>query len=196
MKQPIILALAKDFTRTPGGRYRIMHEHPGSSAEEFLRDHLKPCLERALRNQVPLVVNFDGIAGVAASFLAEAFGGLVEGRPALSIEPRPLEHVKRVLKIVSTEDEYLEGEVWEDLENAEQRRLKKDEQNRALLREFIELDPDEAEARKHELPKRLVSWARQNDPDHDWNTGDVLFAGTAGAYLLVDTVSELTSSDT
>ena len=62
--------LAQDFSRFPGGRYRTDGPHSG---EEFREEHLEP----ALRHHEHVSVVLDDVVGLPASFLEEAFGGLV-----------------------------------------------------------------------------------------------------------------------
>lgn len=71
---PEFIYLAKDFTTTPGGRYRAAGPF---SAEEFREDILKPAYLKAMSEGSFVRVNLDGTAGLAHSFLEEAFGGLV-----------------------------------------------------------------------------------------------------------------------
>ena len=62
-----------DYTRTPGGRYPADGPFPGS---EFLEKFLVPAFERARSRDTDLLVDLDGTAGYASSFLEESFGGL------------------------------------------------------------------------------------------------------------------------
>ncbi len=64
------VAIAQDFSRFPGGRYRT--DGP-NSGEEFRERFLVPALARG--EQIVLVI--DGTSGYPSSFLEEAFGGLV-----------------------------------------------------------------------------------------------------------------------
>ena len=64
------IVIARDFSKFPAGRFR---EDSDASATAF-RDDL---LVAALNNGDDVEVVFDGVAGFAASFLEEAFGGLV-----------------------------------------------------------------------------------------------------------------------
>lgn len=68
------IAIASEFSRYPGGRYRDDGPHSG---EEFRDDHLVPALDAARQQEGVVVVLLDGTAGYASSFLEEAFGGLV-----------------------------------------------------------------------------------------------------------------------
>ena len=64
------IAIAVDFTRFPGGRYRELGKFSG---QEFREDRLIPLLETEENVRVLL----DGTEGYGSSFLEEAFGGLV-----------------------------------------------------------------------------------------------------------------------
>lgn len=63
------LSLAQDFSEFPAGRFKTDGPH---SAEQFREDVLVPALSQGQ----PLIVVLDGNVG-GASFLEEAFGGLV-----------------------------------------------------------------------------------------------------------------------
>jgi len=75
----ITIDLARDFSRTPFGRY--LSDSP-NSAEKFRDDFLLPAFTK--RPVEKVVVDFSGISmGLGSSFLEEAFGGLVrQGVPA------------------------------------------------------------------------------------------------------------------
>lgn len=63
------IVIAKEFSRTPFGRYTTDSPH---SAERFRREFLVPALKGT---EQEIVVDFRGIAlGVGSSFLEEAFG--------------------------------------------------------------------------------------------------------------------------
>lgn len=66
----ILINIAQNFSRFPGGRHRTDGRFSG---EEFREDFLLP----ALRQHDRVIVNLDGVAGLPSSFLEEAFGGLV-----------------------------------------------------------------------------------------------------------------------
>jgi hypothetical protein len=68
-----MLTIAKDFARFPGPRLR---EEGPNSGQQFRDDLLLPAL-RDLADGERLVVDLDGARGYTASFLEEAFGGLV-----------------------------------------------------------------------------------------------------------------------
>ena len=70
----IIIEIAKDFSRTPGGR-RISD---GPFSGELFRDRLlAPALRRARETGERVIVILDGTRGYLSSFLEESFGGLV-----------------------------------------------------------------------------------------------------------------------
>lgn len=64
-----LLSIARDFSEFPGGRLKTDGPY---SAEQFREDVLVPALSQG----EPLIVVLDGNVG-GASFLEEAFGGLV-----------------------------------------------------------------------------------------------------------------------
>lgn len=68
-----LVHLGRDFSETPGGRYKRDGNHSG---ERLRDDVLIPALERLPPGQV-LTVQIDGVMGLPASFAEEAFGGLV-----------------------------------------------------------------------------------------------------------------------
>lgn len=70
----INISISKDFSDAPGGRYRCEGDFSG---EEFREELLKPKYEEAIAKSEKLCVNFDDCYGFAASFLEEAFGGIV-----------------------------------------------------------------------------------------------------------------------
>lgn len=69
---PDLLSIAKDFSRTPGPRRASEGDFSG---EEFLK-LLRVRFREARDAGRSLVVDLDGAAGYATSFLEAAFGGL------------------------------------------------------------------------------------------------------------------------
>lgn len=69
----IEISVAKDFSPTPGGRFKSQGDHSG---EEFRDDILRPKLDIAIRENITLVCNLDGCLGYPSSFLDESFGQL------------------------------------------------------------------------------------------------------------------------
>jgi hypothetical protein len=90
------LSIAKDFSPTPGGRYRRQGPNSG---EQFREEVLIPKFEEAQRANKILVIDLDGGVGYASSFLEEAFGGLVRLKQSIA-------EVERVLRFVSNEEPY------------------------------------------------------------------------------------------
>jgi hypothetical protein len=71
--EKIKLKFIEDFTEYPGGRSR---ESSSNSAEEFYEDVLQVKFKQAIEEDKVLIIDFDGAAGFASSFLDEAFGRL------------------------------------------------------------------------------------------------------------------------
>ena len=69
----IRINIAKDFTETPGPRYKKDGEFSGQEFRELL---LVPKFEEAIAQSTQLEINLDGGYGYPSSFLEEAFGGL------------------------------------------------------------------------------------------------------------------------
>lgn len=69
----IKIVIAKDFTNTPGGRYKNEGDFSG---EEFRNSVLRPKYEKAVVENKMLFVDLDGCMGYPSSFLDESFGGL------------------------------------------------------------------------------------------------------------------------
>lgn len=72
-KSDLHLSIAKDYSTTPGGRARKDGKH---SAERFYDEYLHAAMHKAVKDNVKLIVDLDGTAGLAGSFLDEAFGRL------------------------------------------------------------------------------------------------------------------------
>ena len=66
--------IAEEFSPMPFGRYRDDGEKSG---EAFREDILYPRICVAIEKQEILEIDLTGMCGLAASFLEEAFGGLV-----------------------------------------------------------------------------------------------------------------------
>jgi hypothetical protein len=64
------LNVAREFSVTPGGRYRRISQFSGEEFRETL-------LEPALRGNEAVEVELDGVLGYGSSFLEEVFGGIV-----------------------------------------------------------------------------------------------------------------------
>jgi hypothetical protein len=64
--------IAKQFTETPGARYKT----DGPFSGQLFREQFLEPLFRDAEDQSPITIVLDGTAGYGTSFLEEAFGGL------------------------------------------------------------------------------------------------------------------------
>lgn len=96
----ITVTIARDFSETPGPRYRTDGKFSG---EEFRHKVLLPAFLKARSLGVELLVDLDGTEGYATSFLEESFGGIAREYGATDLE--------RVLQLKSDEEPYLITEV-------------------------------------------------------------------------------------
>jgi len=103
------IALAREFSKFPGGRYRSKGVFSG---EEFRDEFLIP----ALKAEKLVVVQLDGTEGYGSSFLEEAFGGLVR-------KGFDLAFLKERLKPVAESPAFKEyvDEIWQYIVEASQR---------------------------------------------------------------------------
>jgi hypothetical protein len=99
----ITINIAKDYTKSPGGRFIQDGEHSG---EDFRENHLLPKYNEAKSKKQKLIVNLDGGYGYPTSFLEEAFGGLARelcDKEILNIkiisdeEPELIERIKKYI---------------------------------------------------------------------------------------------------
>jgi hypothetical protein len=96
----IKLKVLNEFSRTPGPR----HISEGNfSGELFLKEHLAPKFQEALKQNAKLCVDLDGTAGYATSFLEEAFGGLARKYGS--------EEVLRHIEFITDDEPYLEDDI-------------------------------------------------------------------------------------
>lgn len=68
------ISVTKDFSSTPGGRFRVMGPDSGEEFREQLAKELKKKPQQVIK------VVLDGSDGYGSSFLEEAFGGLIRLR--------------------------------------------------------------------------------------------------------------------
>lgn len=94
----IVIDIAKNYTRTPGGRYISDGEYSG---EDFRERILYPNYLRAVEMKEKIQVNFDGCYGFPSCFLEEAFGGLVR-----KVDEKASKIIKR-FKFISVDDSYV-----------------------------------------------------------------------------------------
>ena len=100
----LTINIAKDYTKTPGGRFIAEGEYSG---EAFRKKWLRPKYLEARETNQNLQVILDGGYGYATSFLEEAFGGLareLKDRKILDIEfvseeePALIEKIQRYIQ--------------------------------------------------------------------------------------------------
>lgn len=101
------IIVAEMFSKCPSGRYAC---DGNNSAEKFLNDLLSPAFDK----YHSVTVNLDGTYGYGASFLDEAFGGLVRrGHSASSLRGR--------LNLISTKNFHLPHQIWKYIDEADKK---------------------------------------------------------------------------
>lgn len=99
-----VLNIAKDFSRSPAGRYEADGPFSGEAFRERL---LKPAIEANDSVRVEL----DGALGYGSSFLEEAFGGLVR---KYGIPPKQLRAKLHIMSRIKT----YEQRIWSYIDEA------------------------------------------------------------------------------
>jgi hypothetical protein len=94
--EPIIISVAKDFSITPGSRYKDEGQYSG---EEFRVGILGPRFLEAVESGAKIRVILDGVLGYGTSFLEEVFGGLAREHGSKKVLEK--------LEIISKEEPYL-----------------------------------------------------------------------------------------
>lgn len=107
----IIIRIAEEYTTTPGVREEIEGDFPG---EEFLEKILSPKFKIALEAKKKLLVDLDGTAGYATSFLEAAFGGLTR-------EYKNSKIILENLELKSNDDPFLIDDIKEYIKEANQK---------------------------------------------------------------------------
>ena len=102
------IKISKDFSPTPGARYKSDGDFSG---EEFYESILKKKFENALRQKQILTIDLDGTYGFATSFLNEAFNRL-----AIDFGP---DVAWKNIQIISSEEPYLIDEIKEYIYDAQ-----------------------------------------------------------------------------
>ncbi len=67
------IIIAKDFSDSPGARYR---EDGDFSGQEFLETLLLPKFEKAVEGNYVVLIDLDGVWGYPSSFISGSFGKL------------------------------------------------------------------------------------------------------------------------
>jgi len=99
----IFIKIAKDFSPVPGPRRKIEGDNSG---ELFREEYLLPKLLIAISEKEKLIVDLDGAVGYAASFLDEAFAGLIKHNNFSK------EDVLNNIEIISNEEPYLIEDIY------------------------------------------------------------------------------------
>ena len=107
----LIIKIANDYTTIPGVREEIEGDFPG---EEFLEKILLPKFKQALTEKKKLLIDLDGTAGYATSFLEAAFGGLAR-------EHKESKIVLANLEFKSADDPFLEDDIIEYIKEANEK---------------------------------------------------------------------------
>jgi hypothetical protein len=102
--------ISRDFTDTPGGRFKSLGEYSG---EEFRDDILINILNN-LKDGEKLTLNLDGVYGYPPSFLEEVFGGLIRNYNY------NLDKIKEKIKFVSLEQPERINEIYDHIKKAEE----------------------------------------------------------------------------
>lgn len=112
-KHKLIIA---EYSEYPGPRYCSQGE---SSGEEFYHTKLNAAFVDALNNKSSLIVDLDGTAGYASSFLDEAFGNLAFDFSLGIVKPN--------LIIISNQEPDWKEMIMDDIiVDWEERRIKKE----------------------------------------------------------------------
>ena len=91
--------IAKEYTKTPGGRFKKDGEFSG---QDFRDTILIPEYRKAIENNEVLRIILDGGYGYGSSFLEESFGGLVRKLGKIDIDK---------IEIVSEEEPQLVNDI-------------------------------------------------------------------------------------
>ena len=110
---PIKIYVAKDFTTSPGVRYRHQSDYSG---EQFREEILEPKLKQAISSSDKLMVYLEGTTGYSSSFLEESFGGLVR---TFGIDP-----VRKYLEYSCKDDPSYEDDIADYIDRADRKKGK------------------------------------------------------------------------
>lgn len=110
------IEISKDFSKTPGPRFIREGDFSG---EKFRDTLLYQKMIIAIKEGKKLIVDLDGAAGYATSFLEESFGGLIR------VGNLDLGDIKRTIEIISIEEPYLVDNIIWYLQEAQDAKEKK-----------------------------------------------------------------------
>lgn len=101
--------LAQIFSKFPGPRYISEGDNSG---ELFRTKFLLPEILKSIKDDYLIELNLDGTKGYGTSFIEEIFGGLIRENNI------KYEDIKKRLKIISTEEDYLLEDIDQYLSEA------------------------------------------------------------------------------
>lgn len=101
------ISIRDEFSKTPGHR---SSDDGAFSGDDFFSQVLRPEYIKAREQQEQLLVDLDGTAGYATSFLEASFGGLAR--------EFPVEDVLNNIKLKCEEEPYLFDEIQSYIKNA------------------------------------------------------------------------------
>ncbi|KGO78681.1 hypothetical protein Q762_15035 [Flavobacterium cauense R2A-7] len=104
-----IIVNVKEFSITPGSRYRDEGEK-AHSGQEFREVFLEPLFEDKDNDSSIIIVNLDGTIGYGTSWLEEVFGGLARKYGN--------DLVYSKIHLISNEEPYLIDDIKEYIKNA------------------------------------------------------------------------------
>lgn len=107
-QKSITINIAKEYSKTPGARYK---KDGAFSGEEFRENFLKAYFEDSSANYKIKII-LDGVEGYATSFLEETFGGLSRAYGKRKCLDR--------LEFISQEDRLLIDEIMGYIENCDE----------------------------------------------------------------------------
>lgn len=102
----ICINIKEDFSDSPGARYRKDGPHSG---EQFYEELLKIKFDEAIKRNVKLEVNLDGVWGYPSSFVSGSFG-------KLSLE-YSAEKVLNTIIFISNESETRKDRIVEEIKH-------------------------------------------------------------------------------
>ena len=103
----MVFSISKQYTDTPGPRYRRQGDFSG---EQFREEHLESLFDVYKSSHTPVVIELDGTFGYPTSFLEEAFGGLAR--------EHPVSEVLAAFQFVATEQPSIVAEIINDIRHA------------------------------------------------------------------------------
>lgn len=104
-----IVIKVKDFSITPGSRYRDEGEK-AHSGQQFREDKLEPIFDNQENKDSIIIINLDGTIGYGTSWLEEVFGGLARKYGS--------DYILKRIKLISNEEPYLIEDINEYIKHA------------------------------------------------------------------------------